>query len=83
MRQSKWRQNTINKKWSTFNFDFTIKPLQKVCLQKIIEGTDVYAVLPTGYCKTILYTITTSLDTFLGVSPFENSTCGADSGALI
>jgi len=34
MRHSKWRQNKI----STFNFDFTIKPLQKVCLKKIVEG---------------------------------------------
>jgi len=27
-------------KLSTFNFDFTIEPLQKVCLQKIVEGTN-------------------------------------------
>jgi len=60
MRHSKWRQNNI----STFNFDFTIKPLQKVSLKKIVEGTDVFTLLPTGYYKTILYTIITCLDKF-------------------
>jgi len=45
MRHSKWRQNNL----STFNFDFTIKPLQKVCLKKIVEGTDVFTVLPETY----------------------------------
>jgi len=68
--------------WSTFNYGFTIKLLQKVCLHKIVEGTDVFAVLHTGYCKTIVYTITTCLDTFNGVA-FENIACGADGGALI
>jgi len=61
MRHSKWRQNKIENMvyfqlW--FYYQTTTESMSKK------EGTDVLAVLPTGYYKTILYTITTLLDKF-------------------
>ena len=34
---------------------FTLKEKQKECIVSLVEGKDVFAVLPTGYGKTTIY----------------------------
>ena len=47
---------TYNKKYNT-NIE-SLKPLQTDSLKKLINGSDVLAILPTGYGKSLLYEIT-------------------------
>ena len=38
-------------------FPFALKPLQTKCLVSMIKGDDVFGVLPTGYGKSLIYTV--------------------------
>jgi len=67
MHHSKWRQNKITK-YDLLSILILLSNHYRKCLTKIVEGTDVFAVLPTEYYKTFLYTITTCLNKFNGVT---------------
>ena len=40
---------------SELKIEFLLKPLQKVCLEKLANKSDVFPVLPTGYGKSFIY----------------------------
>jgi superfamily II DNA helicase RecQ len=49
--------NKITRILADLRIEFPLKTLQKVCLEKLANRLDVFAVLPTGYGKSLLYAI--------------------------
>lgn len=49
--------NIVEDVLSSLKINFKLKTLQKDCLKHIMNGRDVFAVLPTGYGKTVIYTV--------------------------
>ena len=43
--------------FSDFSNNIILKPKQVICLEKLFFGSDVLAVLPTGYGKSLIYHI--------------------------
>lgn len=50
-------ENSISDICDGMNLPFKLKDLQLESLKAVVNGKDLFAVLPTGYGKTVLYSI--------------------------